>query len=401
MLTVAEATAIVLEHARPLPVETTPLAEALGRVLAEDVASDLDMPPFDKAMMDGYAVRSADVASGNSLLEVIDEITAGNTPKRALAAGQAARIMTGAPIPTGADAVVMVERCEMCDNGRVSIQTKVRAGENVQPRAHDLTRGEIVLQAGSLLRPQEIGLLATVGRAQVRTFAVPEVAVLSTGDELVEPGAIPAASQIRNSNGPMLAAQASRCGVPVRTLGIARDTVDDLTSKIRDGLKSDILILSGGVSAGKLDLVPGVMAEQGVTPHFHKIAMKPGKPIFFGSTKSGTLVFGLPGNPVSAFVGFELFVRPAIDVLRGMPRREPRFQSLPLVEEYQYSTDRPTYHPARMANNEVQPVSWKGSPDLRALTLANALVLLPVGEHRHAAGTMLPVLSLEDDARES
>jgi molybdopterin molybdotransferase len=401
MLTVAEATAIVLQRARPLAVETTPLAEALGRVLAEDVASDLDMPPFDKAMMDGYTVRCDDVNSGESTLEVIEEITAGKTPQRPILPGQAARIMTGAPIPSGADAVVMVERSELSDDGRVTIRTQVRAGDNIQPRARELKCGEIVLKAASMLRPQEIGLLATVGRAQVRTFAVPEVAVLSTGDELVEPGAIPAAGQIRNSNGPMLAAQATHCGVLLRSLGIARDTVDDLSSRIRDGLKSNILILSGGVSAGKLDLVPGVLAEQGVTPHFHKVAMKPGKPIFFGSTKSGTLVFGLPGNPVSAFVGFELFVRPAIDVLRGLPRREPRYQSLPLAEEYRYTTDRPTYHPARTANNQVQPVSWKGSPDLRALTLANALVLLPVGEHRHKAGTMLPVLPLDDDAKDS
>jgi molybdopterin molybdotransferase len=398
MLSVAEATTIVLEHARALEPIVVPLGAALGSVLAEDVASDLDMPPFDKSMMDGYAVRSADISADGANLHVIEEIMAGMTPSKTVGSGQAVRIMTGAPLPNGADAVVMVERTEALDGGkRVRIGGPAKPGQNIQPRARELRRGEMVLKAGAELRPQEIGLLATVGRATLRAIPTPEVAILSTGDELVEAGETPGPGQIRNSNGPMLVAQVARLGVRPRSLGIARDRLEVLRERIADGLRSPMLILSGGVSAGKLDLVPGVLSELGVTPHFHKVALKPGKPIFFGTKKQSegtTLVFGLPGNPVSSFVGFELFVRPALDLLRGRASRGPSFDSMPLAAEFAYSTDRPTYHPARIEEGRVQPVTWHGSPDLRALTLANALVLLPVGEHIHRAGIMLPTLRL-------
>jgi molybdopterin molybdotransferase len=196
----------------------------------------------------------------------------------------------------------------------------------------------------------------------------------------------------------MIAAQVMRAGGRPRSLGIVRDNSDDLRRSIQDGLSSPILILSGGVSAGKLDLVPGVLSELGVAAHFHKVAMKPGKPVFFGSKnlrEFEALVFGLPGNPVSSFVSFELFVRPAIDVLRGCPPRAAKLESAKLEAEFSYSSDRPTYHPARLEGSTVRPVAWHGSPDLRALTLANALVLLPAGEHVHAAGSLLPVLRLD------
>jgi molybdopterin molybdotransferase len=323
---------------------------------------------------------------------------AGMTPSRAIVAGQAARIMTGAPVPVGADAVVMIERTESLDGGkRVRIGAPANPGQNIQPRGRELRRGELVLKFGVELRPQEIGLLATVGRATLRTIPTPEVAILSTGDELVEACQAPGPGQIRNSNGPMLVAQVARTGARPRSLGIARDRIEDLRERVGDGLRSPMLILSGGVSAGKLDLVPGVLADLGVTPHFHKVALKPGKPIFFGTKNQvdgATLVFGLPGNPVSSFVGFELFVRPALDLLRGRASRGPIFESMPLAAEFAYSTDRPTYHPARMDEGRVQPVTWHGSPDLRALTLGNALVLLPVGEHVHQSGVMLPTLRL-------
>jgi molybdopterin molybdotransferase len=375
-----------------------PLASALGLVLAEDVASDLDMPPFDKSMMDGYAVRSADVAREGADLEVVEEIMAGMTPSHSIGAGQAARIMTGVPVPVGADTVVMIERTESLDGGkRVRIAASAKPGQNIQPRGRELRRNEPVLKTGVELRPQEIGLLATVGRAIVRAIPAPEVAILSTGDELVEASQVPGPGQSRNSNGPMLVAQVARTGARPRSLGIARDRTEDLKERIADGLRSSLLILSGGVSAGKLDLVPGVLTELGVTPHFHKVALKPGKPIFFGTKKQSegaTLVFGLPGNPVSSFVGFELFVRPALDLLRGRASRGPIFESMPLAAEFAYSTDRPTYHPAQIEDGRVQPVTWHGSPDLRALTLANALVLLPVGEQIHRAGVVLPTLRL-------
>jgi molybdopterin molybdotransferase len=398
MLAVSEAQTIVLKHARPLPPIEVPLTlAALGLVLAEDVASDLDMPPFDKAMMDGYAVRSADLAAGPATLTVVEEITAGRTPTKTLGPGQAARIMTGAPLPAGADAVVMIERCENLDDAHVRVPGPVAAGENVQPRGRELQRGATVLAAGAVLRPQELGLLATVGRTSAWTHPAPRVAVLPTGDEIVPASAVPKESQIRNSNGPMLLAQAARAGGVPHDLGIAPDEERPLRKLIQEGLRSDVLLLSGGVSAGKLDLVPGVLKELGVEAHFHKVRMKPGKPIFFGSHE-GTLVFGLPGNPVSSFVGFELFVRLTVARMRGLPATPPAFVPLPLAEDFRYATDRPTYHPAQVepaaVGERVRPVAWLGSPDLRALTAADALVLLPEGDHVHRAGQPLPVLRL-------
>ncbi len=400
MLSVAEAQAVVLRHARPLPPEVRPLAPAaLGLVLAEDVASDLDMPPYDKAMMDGFAVRAADLPEGRGTLRVVEEITAGRTPRRPVGPGEAARIMTGAPMPAGADAVVMVERTRPADDGRVVIEDRPPVpGQNVLPRAREMRRGETVLAAGTVLRPQELGLLATVGRAQARVHPAPAVAVLATGDELVEADATPGPGQIRNSNGPMLAGQVSRAGGVPRSLGIAPDRAEALRDLVAEGLRSPVLILSGGVSAGKLDLVPGVLQELGVTAHFHKVVMKPGKPVLFGS-RGDQLVFGLPGNPVSSLVCFELFVRPALRVLGGHADPGPRLLRATLAEEYAYRTDRPTYHPARLEAGEggweVRAVPWFGSPDLRGLTRANAFVLFPAGDHVHRAGQVFQVLSTE------
>jgi molybdopterin molybdotransferase len=404
MLAVAEAQRLILQHARPLAPETASLGPSvLGLVLAEDVISDLDSPPYDKSMMDGYAVRCADLAAGQGTLAVVEEIPAGTTPTKAVERGQASRIMTGAPIPDGADAVVMVERTTMLDDHRVKVDDRPRAGQNICARASELRRGDVVLASGTILRPQEIGLLGTVGRSSFKAVPRPRVCVLSTGDELVEANQAPGPGQIRNSNGPMLAAQVGRAGGVPRYLGIARDNLESLGPLVAEGLEADVLILSGGVSAGKLDLVPGVLRASGVVAHFHKVEMKPGKPVLFGTrvTERTTLVFGLPGNPVSSFVGFELFVRPAFRRLRGLGDRVNDSLSAKLVEDCAYKTDRPTYHPARVEATDdgwhVRPVPWFGSPDLRGLTRANALVLFTAGDHTHRAGQRYPVMLLGDE----
>jgi molybdopterin molybdotransferase len=401
MLSVAEAQALVLERARPLPPQSVPLTPAaLGLVLAEAVVSDLDMPPYDKALMDGYAVRAGDLPEGRATLAVIEEVTAGHTPQRTVGPGQATRIMTGAPIPPGADAVIMIEHTGDLDGGRVQVDDRrLQPGHNVLRQGTEMRRGDTVLSPGSVLRPQEFGVLATVGRTAASIHPSPHVAVLSTGDEVVEAPERPGPGLIRNGNGPMLAAQVARAGALPRYLGIARDRLDSLRPLVAEGLKADVLVLSGGVSAGKLDLVPAVLEGLGVQAHFHKVTMKPGKPVLFGS-RGDTLVFGLPGNPVSALVCFELFVRPALRRLMGHAEAGPRTIQVPLAEDFAYRSDRPTYYPARLEVTDdgwrVRAVPWFGSADLRSLTAANALVVLPAGDHRHQAGQKFPVLTIEE-----
>ena len=407
MLTVADALKCVLDQVRPLsPVAARLDRAALGLTLAEDVVSDLDMPPFAKALMDGYAVRSEDVAGGSGQLMVVEEITAGRTPTRALGQGEAARIMTGAPLPECSDAVVMIERTRPAQNGRVDIEdAALKPGLNIMPRGQEMRRGETVLTTGTRLRPQEFGLLATLGRATVPVHPAPQVAILSTGDEIVEPSAKPGPGQIRNSNGPMLVAQVARAGGTPRYIGIATDHGESLRPLIAEGLRHDVLVLAGGVSAGKLDLVPQALAEVGVRPLFHKVAMKPGKPLLFGVQPRPELggpprlVFGLPGNPVSAMVCFELFVRPALRALMALPPG-PQYVQAALAEDFAYRSDRPTYHPARLEMSEsgwsVRPVCWFGSPDLRGVAGGNAFVVFPEGDHQHRAGQRFPVLCVED-----
>ena len=407
MLSVAEALQIVLAQVKPLPAETAPLAPAaLGLILAEDVVSDLDMPPFDKAMMDGFALRFADLRNGQAELTIVEEIYAGKTPTASVNAGQASRIMTGAPMPRGADAVVMIERCEIIGNKVRVNDAALKLGQNILTKGREMRVGETVLRSGARLRPQEFGLLATVGRTSVKAHPAPRVAIVPTGDEIVEPHVRPGPGQIRNSNGPMLLAQVSRAGGVPRFLGIARDEVRHLRDLITEGLQADMLILSGGVSAGKLDLVPGVLEELGVKALFHKVAMKPGKPILFGikrgeeANEPPRMIFGLPGNPASTLVGFELFVRPAIRGLMGLPPG-PDMVKATLIRDFPYRTDRPTYHPARLHLTDtgwtVEPTAWFGSPDLRGVTPANAFALLPAGDHLNPTGAILEVLRVENE----
>ncbi len=383
-----------------------PVTAALGLVLAEEVVSDLDLPPYDKAMMDGYAIRAADLANGQAVLTVVEEIMAGQTPRLPVGPGQATRIMTGAPMPGGADAVVMVEHSHQLEGQRVQLQeTPPPSGQNVLPRGQEMRRGDVVLQVGSVLRPQEFGLLAAVGRTSVTVRPAPRVAIVPTGDEIVEPSQVPGPGQIRNSNGPMLLAQTCRAGGLPQLLGIARDSQASLQDLIAKGLQADILVLSGGVSAGQHDLVPGVLEELGVRTLFHKIKIKPGKPLLFGvrprQAEPPTLVFGLPGNPVSSLVCFELFIRPAIRSLKGLKDPGPLMVPARLSGDFPYRTDRPTYHPARLALGgaegwQVQPVPWFGSADLRGLLRANAFIVFPPGDHQHRADEVLSVLKVEE-----
>lgn len=395
MLSVQAAQELVRRHARPLPTVSEPLTSGLlGLTLAEDVVSDLDSPPFDKSLVDGYAVRSEDPPERI----VIGEIRAGQLCERTVGPNQAVQVMTGAPLPAGADAVVMQERVQPVGPERIQVLEPVRPGQNVLPRGREMRRGEIVLRRGHRLRPQELGLLATVGKTRVAVVRRPIVGVLSTGDELVEPECVPNEAQIRNSNASMLAGQIVRAGGTPQLLGIVRDEPAELRRRIGEGLKTDVLLLSGGVSAGKFDLVPKVLAELGVEGVFHKVFLKPGKPLFFGTTQNG-LVFGLPGNPVSSFVGFELFVRVALNALLGRSALWPRMAYARLEVAHHHASDRPTYHPCRLrATPEgwfAMPLPWLGSPDLRTVCDADGFCIFDPGSREYQAGDRVPVLLLD------
>jgi molybdopterin molybdotransferase len=395
MLEVPAALEIVLSRAKRLTPAPKPLTPALlGHVVAADVASDIDSPPYAKSIMYGYAVQADDAAIS---LTVIEEVAAGRTPTRTVGPGQAARVMTGAPIPDGADAVIPHEQTKLTGD-RVEIRRPVAKGKFILPRAKEMRAGEVVVSAGTKLTPAALGLLAAVGRTEVWFYPAPRLAIISTGDELVEAPARPGPGQIRNTNGPMLTALALRAGAEARYLGIARDDKAGLEKLVRDGLNgSDVLVLSGGVSAGKYDFVPDVLRDSGVEAHFHKVRMKPGKPLLFG-TRGDTLVFGLPGNPVSSFVGFELFVRPALRKMGGEAIPGPVFVPLPIAEDLTTENDRPTYAPATLRwtsdGLRVSPAGWFGSADLRGLLATDALISLPAGVFSYATGFSVPTLPL-------
>ncbi len=395
MLDVSTAREIVLQHSRRLKSDFTALmSSSLGQVIAVDVASDVDSPPFDKSLMDGYAVRAAD-ATLNATLTVIEEIPAGKLPTKTIGPGEAARIFTGAPIPPGADAVVMREKTDSPSADRVVIREAPVVGQFILRQATEMKAGETVIPAGTVLTPASFGLLASVGKTTVAAYPQPKVAVVATGDELVEPNRKPKPGQIRNSNGPMLTAQIALAGGLPRYLGIAPDREEVLKSYITEGLEiANVLILAGGVSAGDFDLVPKVLADCGVTAHFHHVKMKPGKPLLFG-TKGDTLVFGLPGNPVSSFVGFELFVKPALRVLAGHTDPPAATMTMTLAEPFAASNNRPTYHPAKRVGDRVRGLQWFGSPDLRGMLTADAFLVLPPGNVSYAAGDGVEVLAIQ------
>jgi molybdenum cofactor synthesis domain-containing protein len=391
MISVDRALEIVLEHAAPLPAEETPLSEALGRVLAEDVATDLDFPPFDRSAMDGFALRSADAGFAPVALAVVGEVRAGQWPSRAVETGQAVSIMTGAPLPPGADSVQQVEKTRRLNEGWVEVLAAVEPGLNVAPRGSEIRAGERVLPAGDRIDPAAVGVLAAVGRARVKVGARPVVFVLATGDELVEVGQKPEGAQIRNSNGHAVLAQVREAGASGFSLGIVADDARRIARKVEEGLAGDVLVISGGVSEGVYDLVEGALREFGVEILFDKVAIKPGAPLVFGrlqrsgdvgrpARRATTLVFGLPGNPVSAQVTFDLFVRAALLRLQGARVVQRPTLEVELLGSARNRSGRRAHLPARLllagGRLQAEPLPSRGSADLVAHARANALVVL-------------------------
>lgn len=397
MLEVAAAREIVLAHTHPLHAETTSLTgSVLGQVLAEDLHADRDSPPFTKSLMDGYAVRSADCPMGNVTLRRVGAVAAGAVWEQTVNPGEAVAITTGAPIPDGADAVIMQEDTQAPTPEQVHIRaTTVRPGQHILPRGREMQAGDVVLPTGTVCTPAVLGLCATVGRTHAALYPAPRLTVIATGSELVEPGIEPQPGQIRNSNGPMLLALAQRAGAIPSGGGIVRDDPALLGEQVRQALATaDVVVLAGGVSVGQHDYVPAVLRELGVEIHFHTIRMKPGKPLLFG-TRGDVLVFGLPGNPVSAFVGFELFVKPALRKLGGHAEPGPTIRAIPLAEPFSSRGDRPTYHPAILTEDQrVRPLPWFGSPDLRGILAATGFLIVPPGPQNFLVGQCLETVVL-------
>ena len=401
MISVEEAQNSILEMIRPMGRERVGLLDCPGRVLAEDVRSPRPVPPWNNSAMDGYALRAEDVAGASretpKTLRVVEEIQAGVVASRALGPGEAIKIMTGAPIPDGANAVVLVEETERISEDEVCIFLAVREGEAVRLAGEDVKPGETVLSRGTILGAASAGMLANVGRARVYVHQKPKVAILATGEELVDLGDAPGVGQIFNSNSYALAAQVVEAGGEPVLLGIARDDAEDLSRHIYDGLAADLLITSGGVSVGDFDLVKTTLGGLGNDMRFWRVRMKPGKPMAFGVLNNKP-VFGLPGNPVSTMVSFELFVRPALLKMQG---REHLFRAsveARLLHPLAKSPERRHYvRSVAYRDGEgwaVRAIEAQGSNILHSMVRANALVVFPEYETELAAGSRVQVVLL-------
>jgi molybdopterin molybdotransferase len=383
MITVRQALEIALQQTKRLSIESIALLESAGRVLAEDVISDVDMPPFARSTMDGYALRSEDIRQAPARLQVAGVIPAGTYPNFSLQPMQAAKIMTGAPLPAGADAVQMVEKTRSLENGAaVEILESVSSGHNVSPLGSEARRGDVVLPAGAFISPGVIGLLAAVGKSSVAVYRAPSVGILATGDELVDIAAKPGLGQIRNSNSYTLYAQVKQAGGMPQLLGVAKDSKANLRQQIAAGLQYDLFLATGGVSMGDLDLVEEVFAEFGLEVFFEKIAMKPGKPVVMARSTRGGLVFGLPGNPVSATTVFEVLVRPVMRKMMGFPIYQNQMALATLTEPFVNRSGRENYAPSVTWYEEkrflVRPLKSKGSGDVVTYAKSNSYLICPL-----------------------
>lgn len=388
--------------AAPRRTERVPLAEVLGRTTAEDVVMDHDAPPFDRATMDGFAVRGEDVEAASARLRVVGRVTAGGSSPRAVARGEAVAITTGSPLPPGADTVVPVEDTEIVsgepgDESAVLVRSHARRGANVALRGEQARAGATVVPAGTVVRPGTVGVLAAAGRASIAVAARLRVAIVATGDELVPAERLPGASHIRDSNGHTLVAQVTSAGGIASYGGPVPDESRALGAAIDAGLSADVLLVTGGVSMGEKDLIPGVFAACGVERVFHRWAVKPGGPLWFGR-RGTTLVFGLPGNPAAAFVGFEVLCVPALGRLLGRPFARRRTVRARFEGPPPRAIPRRQFLPATLASEGAtfvaRPVRWTGSGDPFGLALADALAVVPEGAALSGPGVEVEAIPL-------
>ncbi len=393
LLSIDEARAQVLERVRPLPPERVPLAQAAGRVLAEDALARVDLPPFASSAMDGFAVRAADVPG---TLPIVDRVAAGRPATRPLGPGETMEISTGGVVPDGADAVVPIEYVVERANS-VEFRSDVAPGENVRARAGDVHSGDLVVPVGTRLGPAQLGAIAASGNGEIVVARRPRAAVLTTGTELRAPGESLAPGEIYESNGTTLEAQLGAAGALVERLGPVVDSEEAHREAIERGLEADVFVTTGGVSVGPHDLVREIEGRLGVEEVFWRIALRPGKPVAFG-VRGDTLVFGLPGNPVSSLVGFELFVRPAIHALQGLVDPGPRLLPGRLATEVRQNEKRAQLVRARIdADGDellLVPLSGQDSHMIVRSAAADALVLVPSGAGSLSAGSAVRYLAL-------
>lgn len=380
-----------LDAAFPMDPERVSLVSATGRILAEDVVADVDMPPFDKSAVDGYACRPGDLSQE---LRILETVAAGQLPQKTVGPGECTRIMTGAPVPAGADCVVMVEQSQPGDNNTVRF-TVATTAPNICRRGEDVRKGQLLLPAGILLTPGHIAIMAAAGYARPLVARQPSVAILSTGDELVEPDTVPGASQIRNSNAYQLVAQAARLGLKADYLGIARDTKDDTLAKLQEAIgQYDVTLLTGGVSMGEFDFVPAMMQEAGLELCFQKIAIQPGKPTVLATAKN-KICFGLPGNPVSSYMLFELLVKPVLYKMQGHDY-SPVTVRLPLLQDFRRRrAERMNIVPVRIRDHGfAELVDYHGSAHIHAMSAATGIICVPEGITEIVKGTPVDVRQL-------
>ncbi len=393
LISLEEALARIFEQVRPLDAEPVPVAAAAGRVIADDARSLVDLPPFASSAMDGFAVRSSDTPGQ---LPVVARIAAGVPAPRALEAGEAMGIATGGVVPDGADAVIPIEYVVENDNG-VEIEQTVGQGDNVRPRGSDVSAGDVVVAQGSRLGPAQIGALAAAGLVEVSAARRPRVVVLATGTELRRPGEPLGPGEVYEANGVLLATAFASAGARVETLPAVADDAAAHRRALESGLEADVLVTSGGVSVGPHDLVRGLLAELGVEEIFWGLAVKPGKPLAFG-VRGSTLVFGLPGNPVSSLVGAEVFVRPALLALQGASVPGPVYSAGSLASAIRRNKQRDEFVRARSLPSAtgvvLEPITGQESHMIARAATADALVYAPRGDGELAAGDTVRYLPL-------
>jgi len=401
MISVAEAIQIVRQQTAPLATERVRIEQTLGRVLAADVVADTDLPPFDRSQMDGYAVRAEDVSAVPARLRIVGESAAGKGWHNQLEEGQAVRIMTGAPVPAGADSVQQVElTTELKDGTVVELLETVEAGRSIVKRGSEIKAGEVVLRAGTTINAAMMAVLAAFGYAQVEVFRKPRVAVLATGSELVSVDQKPGQDQIRDSNNYSISAYAELAGAVTERMPLTGDETSLLKNQVAEAAKRcDLIVTSGGVSMGVYDLTKAALKELDAEIFFERVALRPGKPTVFARLPNGTLVFGLPGNPVSVSVTFNLFARTALLAMQGTAEPALKRETAVLARSVKGTADRESYLPAQLTSNDdaelvAFPLKWGGSSDFVAFALTTALVIVPANAKVIEAGSLVNVVRL-------